>query len=105
MKTALQTFPKMRKTFSRLWCVPKPVAQNGGHTAIGTIHDGGDGKGMGGRHGGYAKSWADMGEYKEVGVGGKVPYVERFMHHCWGNILVPQCVIVEGTVRTRPQPK
>jgi hypothetical protein len=33
------------------------------------------------------------------------PYVERFMHQFWGNILVPQCVIFEGTVRTGPPPK
>jgi hypothetical protein len=56
---------------SRLLCVPNHTAQHDRHTAIGTIHDGGDGKGMGGRHGGYAKSWADMGEYKEVGGGGE----------------------------------
>jgi hypothetical protein len=34
-----------------------------------------------------------------------VPYVERFMHHFGGNILVPQCAIFEGIVRTGPPPK
>jgi hypothetical protein len=38
-----------------------------------------------------------------VAVGG-ILYAERFMHHFWGNILVPQCVVFEGTVRTGPQP-
>jgi hypothetical protein len=31
-----------------------------------------------------------------------IPCVERFMHRFWGNVLVPQCVILEGGVRTRP---
>jgi hypothetical protein len=31
-----------------------------------------------------------------------IPYVERFMHHFGGNVLVPQCVILQGGVRTRP---
>jgi hypothetical protein len=35
-------------------------------------------------------------------MGAGVPYVERFMHYFRGNILIPQCVIVEGTVRTGP---
>jgi Ca2+/H+ antiporter len=34
-----------------------------------------------------------------------LPYVERFMHHFGGYILVPHCVIVEDTVRTGPPPK
>jgi hypothetical protein len=34
-----------------------------------------------------------------------IPYVERFMHHFGGNMLVPQCVICEGDVRTGPPPK
>jgi hypothetical protein len=33
------------------------------------------------------------------------PYVERFMHHFGGNVIVPQCVIFEGIVRTGPPPK
>jgi hypothetical protein len=34
-----------------------------------------------------------------------VPYVGTFMHHFCGNIPVPQCVTLEGTVRTGPPPK
>ena len=31
-----------------------------------------------------------------------IPYVGMFMHHFGGNVLVPQCVSLEGGVRTRP---
>jgi hypothetical protein len=34
-----------------------------------------------------------------------LPYVERFMHHVWGNIIVPQCIICESTARTGTPPK
>jgi hypothetical protein len=35
----------------------------------------------------------------------ELPYVERFMHHFWGNMLFPRCVIFEGVAGTGPPPK